>query len=286
MHTIAQLWKKFQSQSLQLFTALIMYLNFLIASNWYKQIYSEILWKHIHICRMVYLRPLRLKMCLPGSEVPNWFNHQSGGFSVSVHLLPNCFGSNFLGFSICAVRTCQGINYDTSPLSVDCLITLKGDCGECSFTFDLLDSDLKFDGLFTSDHMVLRYVSWSDFGSIEEGKLVKETYTEATFQIVVGSKFVSDQLRIKSCGVRFVYANPAAMLDVNKIVEGEDCWVLGSVCCCLLLSGCTMCLRRRETEREGDRVTIISDDGEIMDWEATVVWWCQIHRKRAKKRKN
>ncbi|KAM5557199.1 disease resistance protein RPV1 [Rosa sericea] len=161
-----------------------------------------------------YLPPLRLKMSLPGSEVPNWFPNQSGGFSVSVQLPLNLSDCKFLGFAICAVCKCQGINDDTSPLSASCLCTFKGNRGECSFSFDLLNSVFRTDRLFSSDHMFLRYVSWSDCRLIEEGKLVNEAYTEATFQIVV-SESITEQLRIRSCGVRFVYANPDEMLDLN-----------------------------------------------------------------------
>ncbi|PRQ59962.1 putative TIR domain, winged helix-turn-helix DNA-binding domain-containing protein [Rosa chinensis] len=316
-------------------------------------LFTDIVERHSHL-QDNYLRPLQLNMSLPGSEVPDWFNHQSRGFSVSVQLPPNWFDSKFWGFAICAVRVCQGLIDDTSPLSAACVCTFKGNRGDYinddtspqnrSFSFDLLNSGFRTDRFFESDHMFLGYVSWSECRLIEIGKLVNEAYTEATFQIVAYNEFKTEQLRITSCGVRFVYANPDEMLDLNmpppqvhvdscetgvcfmddpyeftnketerveisreimssetaegidtchtlqlfpeqqierkgekeimKMTEqedGEGFRVLSPVCFCFSLSGCTMCSRKRETEREGDRVTRVSEDGELSSQSGLVV---------------
>ncbi|XP_061999574.1 disease resistance protein RPV1-like [Rosa rugosa] len=152
-----------------------------------------------------YRQPLQLKMCLPGSEVPDWFTHRSRGFSVSVPLPANWLDCSFLGFAICAVLKYQDVHHYTSPLSATCLCTFKGRSDECSFSFDLLDSVFRIDRILQSDHIFQGYVSWSDCHLIPEGKRVNETYTEATFQIVVESEFTTEQHRITSSGVRFVY---------------------------------------------------------------------------------
>ncbi|XP_062001500.1 disease resistance-like protein DSC1 [Rosa rugosa] len=178
-------------------------------------LFRDIVETHPHSQDIYNLRPLRLKMSLPGREVPDWFTYRRRGFSVSVELPLNLSDTNFLGFAICAVRECQGIDDDTSPLSASCLCTFKGNGGECSFRFDLLNAVFRTDRFFSSDHMFLRYVSWSDCRLIEEGNLVNEAYTEATFHIVVESESITEQLRIRSCGVRFVYADPDEMLDLN-----------------------------------------------------------------------
>ncbi|KAK9914147.1 hypothetical protein M0R45_037941 [Rubus argutus] len=172
-------------------------------------LFRDIVERHSHF-QDNFLRLLRLKMSHPGDEVPDWFDHQSRGFSVSVQLPPNWFDSKFLGFAICAVRTHWG-----SPVPATCLCTFKGDFGECSFRFDLIDSDFTIDRSLGSDHMFLGYVSWSECPLIEEGRLVNETYTEATFQIAVESEFIIEQLLISSCGVRLIYANPDEMLNLS-----------------------------------------------------------------------
>ncbi|XP_024163034.1 disease resistance protein RPV1 isoform X2 [Rosa chinensis] len=151
-----------------------------------------------------YRQPLRLNMCFPGSEVPDWFTHQSGGFSVRVPLLANWLDRSFLGFAICAVLKYQEVHHYPSPLSATCLCTFKGRSDDCSFSFDLLDSVFRIDRILQTDHMFQGYVSWSECHLIPEGKRVNETYTEATFQIE--SEFTTEQHRITSCGVHFVYA--------------------------------------------------------------------------------
>ncbi|RVW48889.1 TMV resistance protein N [Vitis vinifera] len=42
---------------------------------------------------------------LPGKEVPNWFNHQAIGSSITIELSPDWYYSNFLGFAVCFVFT-------------------------------------------------------------------------------------------------------------------------------------------------------------------------------------
>ncbi|PRQ37300.1 putative leucine-rich repeat domain, L domain-containing protein [Rosa chinensis] len=64
-------------------------------------LFRDIVERHSHFQDNC-LRSLRFNMSLPGSEVPDWFNHHSSGFSLSVQLPPNWFDSKFLGFAICA----------------------------------------------------------------------------------------------------------------------------------------------------------------------------------------
>lgn len=157
--------------------------------------------------------PLRLKMSLPGSEVPDWFTIRSRGFSVTMQLPADWF-LGFMGFTICA-KQYQGVFQYTSPLSAACLCTLKGDSGECCFSFDMLDSVFRIDRILRSDHMFWRYVSWAECHLIAKGKLVNETYTEATFQIIVRSESVTEQLSIRSCGVDLLYDDPDKMPNLN-----------------------------------------------------------------------
>lgn len=160
-----------------------------------------------------YLRPLSLNMSLPaGSEIPDWFDYQCKGFSLTVQLPPNWLDDKFLGFAICAVSDFKGAYNDASELSAQCYCTLKGNHGEDSFDFTLLDWGFTRDTRFLkSDHMFLAYVPWSEYRLIKEGKPVNERlYTDATFEIVVENGVYTRDFRtvtrrrcITSCGVRF-----------------------------------------------------------------------------------
>lgn len=162
------------------------------------------------------MRPLSFNMSLPGSEIPDWFNYQCKGFSVTVQLAPNWFDDKFLGFAICAVCDFKGAYNDASDLSALCYCTFKGNHGEYSFNFTLLDWGFTRDSRFLeSDHMFLAYVPWSEYRLIEKGKPVNERfYTEATFEIVIESGVYTHDLRtvsqrhcITSFGVRFFHGS-------------------------------------------------------------------------------
>ncbi|KAL6131941.1 hypothetical protein ACLB2K_070314 [Fragaria x ananassa] len=167
-------------------------------------LFIDIVERHSHF-QDDYKRPLRLNMSFPGSSVPDWFNHQSEGSSVTVHLPPNWLDHKVCGIAICAVRKQHP---HLSPLFVACFCTFKGNRGEDSFRIDFLIPEAGFLRSEPSAHMFLRYVPWC----FVEGKLqADETYTEATFQMAVNS----EQFCITSCGVRIVYANPDEMLNLN-----------------------------------------------------------------------
>ncbi|PRQ59649.1 hypothetical protein RchiOBHm_Chr1g0372511 [Rosa chinensis] len=128
-------------------------------------------------------------MSLPGSEIPDWFNYQCRGSSLTVQLPPNWFDDKFLGFAICAVSDFKGSQNYASDLSALCHCGLKGNHGESSFSFTLLDWGFTTDRILEADHMFLAYLPWSEYRFTEEGKLVNEQYfTEATFEIVVENR--------------------------------------------------------------------------------------------------
>lgn len=77
---------------------------------------------------------------LPGSQIPNWFDHQCRESSVTVLLQPNRFFSKFLGIAICAVSNFQGAVNNASLQSASFVCTLKGNHAEQSFSFPLLHS--------------------------------------------------------------------------------------------------------------------------------------------------
>ncbi|PRQ59647.1 putative transcription factor WRKY family [Rosa chinensis] len=170
-----------------------------------------------------YQRPLSFNMSLPGSEIPDWFNYQCRGSSLTVQLPPNWFDNKFLGFAICAVSDFKVSHNDASDLSALCHCGLKGNHGQYSFSFTLLDWGFTTERILESDHMFLAYVPWSEYRFIVEGKLVNERYfTEATFEIVVENRAdshvfgtVKNHHCITSCGVRFFHSSCMEEQNLN-----------------------------------------------------------------------
>ncbi|KAM5556894.1 TMV resistance protein N [Rosa sericea] len=174
-------------------------------------------------------RPLSFNMSLPGSEIPDWFNYQCKGFSLTVQLPPNWLDSKFLGFAICAVSDFKGSQNDASDLIALCHCGLKGNHGRYRFSFTLLDWGFTTDRILESDHMFMAYVPWSEYRFIEEGKLVNERYfTEATFEIVVENRVerhgfgtVITRHCITSCGVRFFHGDYMDYMEEQILTISE-----------------------------------------------------------------
>lgn len=146
-------------------------------------------------------------MCLPGSKLSDWFSHQCSGSSVTVHL-PPVSDHKILGFAVCGVTKFKYAHY-TSDLSTPCFCTFKGEHGECSFRFDLIDWSFASGRLLESDHMFMVYIPW------ENGVQLSERYpTEVTFRVELkdgvqtrDSVAPVRQHHIRRCGVRLFYAN-------------------------------------------------------------------------------
>ncbi|PRQ59959.1 putative winged helix-turn-helix DNA-binding domain, leucine-rich repeat domain, L [Rosa chinensis] len=288
-----------------------------------------------------HLRPLCFNMCLPGSEVPEWFNLRDTGCSVTFHVPLNSFNSKLLGFAICIVINFSGARHDVSKMYGRCNWTSKGNWGEqYFFQLDLVGQQYRTHRFLESDHMFMGYMSWSEYGWIAKHRL-----DAFTIGVETGTYFPTHGCFTSSCGVRLVYANheemgnsvtqPLIPVDSREggvdgqrmedaVQQGEDSCAKGGVSGlgapffpnqleireseteweaessesgegrgryqtlemllepqmegkkeeimvvveqgegCQVL-GSAFSLRKRETEREGDKVTRVSDDGEISE---------------------
>ncbi|PRQ57516.1 putative winged helix-turn-helix DNA-binding domain, leucine-rich repeat domain, L [Rosa chinensis] len=228
---------------------------------------------------------------LPGSDIPEWFNHQSRGSSVTVQLPPNWLANKFLGFAICAIGNLRGAA-NTKTQSAVCCCTLEANDGQDNFYFSLFDI-LDGTGMpLESDHMLLGYTNLRSLGERHN----ERKYTEARFRIVAStygvipndSMTLEDCTWITSCGVRLFHINPPSVdlicnlenreteirskrkretlergkekMGVEVQEEGEECSG-GPICCCFSLSGCTISLRKRQKEKEREGEGVAGDTG-------------------------
>ncbi|KAK9910856.1 hypothetical protein M0R45_034795 [Rubus argutus] len=155
-----------------------------------------------------------------GSGIPNWFNHQCRGPSVTVQLPPNWFPNKFLGLTICAISNLRGADNSTTLESALCWCTFKANDGdEESFHFPLVDHMGSTNNLLESDHMFLRYRHSSSPREWQnQGK-----YTEARFRVVRGDNgfnrkdpmTLEDCSWITSCGVSLFPVNNEDSLSVD-----------------------------------------------------------------------
>lgn len=173
------------------------------------------------------MRPLSFLMSLPGSETPDWFNHQCIGSSITVQLPENLFDNKFLGFSICGITDFKGGHY-ASKLSAQCFCTFSGNHSKYSFSFYLVDWGFTTDRFLKSDHMFLGYVPWSEYRLIKKGEPVNQRYyTDAKFKIVVKNEVIVHDFTAaavaevqQSCikRVEFVFCIPVMIFGENLLI--------------------------------------------------------------------
>ncbi|KAL6127972.1 hypothetical protein ACLB2K_071333 [Fragaria x ananassa] len=215
---------------------------------------------------------LSFKMSLPGSVIPDWFDYQCWGSSVTAQLPTDWYDNKFLGFALCAVSDFKGARR-ASNLSARCNCIFRGNHGDHTFKFNLLDWGFDGDRFPESDHMFLGYVPWSEYRFIQDGKSVSERYyTEATFEIVLevgvyilGFRTLANPHCITSCGARLFHADymePKSLCDMfplprkrKRDVEGVAEVSLPA----LSFSGVELYpVMEGATEGEGERSTNIS----------------------------
>ncbi|KAL6130689.1 hypothetical protein ACLB2K_069068 [Fragaria x ananassa] len=233
-------------------------------------------------CRSIYTY-FRYHMSLPGSDIPEWFNHKCGGSSVTVQLPPDWSSDKFQGFAICSISNLRGARDRKVLESAFCCATFKENDGQDNFYFPLLSKYLGgTNNPLESNHMIMEYITSSSFGNWHSGR----KYTHATFRIVTRdfesipdySKTWKDYTWITSCGVRLFQMNAPSSVDLVcnvenretetsskrkretvergkekmgvEVQEEEECSG-GPICSCFSLSGCTMSLRKKQRETEG-----------------------------------
>ncbi|GAY67666.1 hypothetical protein CUMW_258430 [Citrus unshiu] len=141
------------------------------------------------------------RIVLPGSEIPDWFSHQSSGSSICIQLPPHSFCRNLIGFAFCAVPDFKQV------YSVKCQFDL-----EIKTLSDTKHVDLGYishiiEDLIDSDHVILGFKPCLNVG-FPDGY----HHTTATFKFFADGN-VSYKCKIKRCGVCPVYANPSETKD-------------------------------------------------------------------------
>lgn len=135
-----------------------------------------------------YREPCALSICLPGSEIPDGFQNQSLGSSVTIQMPQHCCNKNFIGFALCAV------------------IELEGD--HCSEIYEVnVRYEYGFDHTFIlvenisidSNHVI---VGFDQCWNMELPDA--DRHRDVSFDF-----FIDDSsFKVKCCGVTSVYATP------------------------------------------------------------------------------
>nr|AFP55568.1 TIR-NBS-LRR [Rosa rugosa] len=144
------------------------------------------------------------ELLIPGSEIPEWFNNQSVGDSVTEKLPSDaCNYSKWIGFAVCALI---GPPDNPSAASRILFINYRWNSYVCT---PIAYFEVK---QIVSDHLVLLFLPSEGFRKPEN--CLEDTCNEVEF--VFGSKggFYSDLHIIKKCGARALYEH-----DVEELIS-------------------------------------------------------------------
>ncbi|KDP35096.1 hypothetical protein JCGZ_10938 [Jatropha curcas] len=178
------------------------------------------------------------EVILPGSEIPEWFNFQSPGSSVTIKVLPSSFNSTiFLNFAFCIVIEVECLFpsiYVYRSFSVSCEFRFKTANGVRKVE---ISKEFYFESDLSSNHVYL----WCDDKSrkpIDWFKHNHSSVNEASLEFKVrplSLKFKENaKLKVKRSGVHLVSAEneqnernisriQATNLDVvDQVVESTD----------------------------------------------------------------
>uniref|UniRef100_A0A2N9GFS7 C-JID domain-containing protein n=1 Tax=Fagus sylvatica TaxID=28930 RepID=A0A2N9GFS7_FAGSY len=142
----------------------------------------------------------KLVIVIPGSEIPEWFSHQSMGPEVNIKLHYSHLCNDFMGIALCAVFGCA-----TFKKFINWRFIVNGK--EISSP-DLPDPRANFTTI-VSDHILLSYSSTTDL-NVRFSKSLVEDDANGLCQIGIRFKIGASWVLIfgqivKKCGVRLLY---------------------------------------------------------------------------------
>lgn len=141
-------------------------------------------------------------ICLPGSEIPDWFSDQSLGSLLTWQLPQCCCKEIFFGFALCAVIEFEE---DSNPLSlVGCKAKWVDPFSGFDHFFELFESSLPVP-IPNSNHVILGLFPCWNIG-LPDG----DHHTVVSFHFFLKNKCLrGKQPKVKCCGMSPVYANPS-----------------------------------------------------------------------------
>ncbi|XP_062025341.1 TMV resistance protein N-like [Rosa rugosa] len=147
----------------------------------------------------VHFKEARFHFVAPGNEIPEWYNYQSLGSSITVQLHPGWFSGKFMGFALCVVFRPLKPLPPLAEWSVSCSMRVNG---QFLGPFGIL-----FGGKWGQpvlDHIWFFYVHRDEYH--------KQVWQDITYELVFSfksmyqvEKFGDEIVQVKKCGVRMIY---------------------------------------------------------------------------------
>ncbi|TYH46558.1 hypothetical protein ES332_D11G345000v1 [Gossypium tomentosum] len=175
--------------------------------------------------------------CVPGSEIPEWFDFKSSGSSINIQLPSEWYynsSKNFPTFVVSTVVSFPDYSGDREIL-IRCECRLKsrnGDCHDLSCSFLTWTKRIPGSELIGSDHLFLLYKTCfcdddaEDRWFVETQASNKRTYNEAWFKfypVVINEDGSQNTCcEVKHCGVHISFAKEEAEVQPSKRLKYQS----------------------------------------------------------------
>ncbi|XP_075647851.1 TMV resistance protein N-like [Castanea sativa] len=151
---------------------------------------------HEESCKQsIFCRFAAYDLVIPGSEIPQWFSHQSVGNIVNAQV-PSHSSNKCFGIAVCAVFSCCNVHLSNRALFLRCHILINK-CEISEFHVGIWPRSVQI----KSCHLWMSYIPSQLFN--EDGRAVLSQIDEDGFiQIEVRFQWDFNGLEVKKCGFR------------------------------------------------------------------------------------
>ncbi|KAL6316810.1 hypothetical protein AAG906_021110 [Vitis piasezkii] len=143
-----------------------------------------------------FLPEIEYNIVLPGSTIPEWFQHPSIGSSVTIDLPPNWHNKDFLGFALCSVFSLEEDEIIQGPGLICCNFEFR----EGPYLSSSISWTHSGDRGVETDHIWLVYQPGAKLMIPKSSSLNKFRKITAYFSLSGASHVV------KNCGIHLIYA--------------------------------------------------------------------------------
>ncbi|CAJ1939655.1 unnamed protein product [Sphenostylis stenocarpa] len=173
------------------------------------------------------LGPL-ISICLPGSEIPDWFSYQSTNSSLDMEIPVEWFlDSMFLGFALCLVIGCFKKNsYEGYDPDINCYHFVKSasDSGPSVPFLGHCTTVMQVPRGFNSEHIFICYYPSFNASILQDFKDLSLYYDADNLRLRVIFKFKGPSQRldiVKKCGVRPLLIANTERLHIDSELQPE-----------------------------------------------------------------
>ncbi|KAJ9705766.1 hypothetical protein PVL29_003730 [Vitis rotundifolia] len=161
--------------------------------------------------RQNFLPEIEYSIVLPGSTIPEWFQHPSIGSSVTIELPPKWHNKDFLGFALCSVFSLE----EDEIIQGSGLICCNFEFREGPYLSSSVSWTHSGDRVIETDHIWLVYQPGAKLMIPKSSSLNKFRKITAYFSLSGASHVV------KNCGIHLIYARDKKVNNQTRYTSAK-----------------------------------------------------------------